>query len=214
MFTLLILVFAAVLGPPLVHATSYTFEASLTADQVVAGGGSTSTATGFATFIFDTTLLTITTDMSWAGLSGPTDRSHMHDGPLGGVSSDIFFNEVLKCTLAGCVVEDGSPFVSCFAGSFCREATGWVHNVLDMSIVSPLGCQALYADCDAGKILQLLQTGGVYIDLHTELYPGGEIRGQIYPSVPEPSSLWLLMSGGMVLAAIGLRRHLVPSRGL
>src|SRR6516225_10701548 len=90
----LIVGFAAVAAPTVASATDETFDAMLNAAQVVAGGGSTSTATGFATFVFDSSAETITTDLSWTGLTGPTDRSHIHDGPPGSLSSDIFFHEV------------------------------------------------------------------------------------------------------------------------
>src|SRR5215469_7488556 len=67
----------AVLAPTVALATDETFDAMLNAAQVVAGGGSTSTATGFATFVFDTSARSITTDLSWTGLTGLTDRSHI-----------------------------------------------------------------------------------------------------------------------------------------
>src|SRR6516162_1355175 len=93
--------FVAVLAPTVAPATDETFEAMLNAAQVVAGGGSTSTATGFATFVFDTSARSITTDLSWVGLTGPTDRGHIHDGSPGALSSDIFFHDVVINGLTG-----------------------------------------------------------------------------------------------------------------
>lgn len=49
-----IVVFAAVLAPTGASATALTFTAMLDAAQVVANGGSTSTAIGDATIVFDT----------------------------------------------------------------------------------------------------------------------------------------------------------------
>ena len=51
----------------------------------------------------------------------------------------------------------------------------------------------------AAQVLQV-QSGGAYINIHTDQFPAGEIRGQI---VPEPSTL-LLLGGG--LAALGALR--------
>jgi hypothetical protein len=65
------------------HAGIITLIANLDAAQVVPGQGSPSTGTGFVTVTFDTVLETITTDLSWTGLSGPVDRSHLHNAPAG-----------------------------------------------------------------------------------------------------------------------------------
>ncbi|MCC6230743.1 MAG: CHRD domain-containing protein [Phycisphaerales bacterium] len=39
--------------------------------------------------------------------------------------------------------------------------------------------------------------GTLYVDVHTNAYPGGEVRGQIYP-VPAPASLALLGAAGLI----------------
>lgn len=49
-----------------------------------------------------------------------------------------------------------------------------------------------------------LLAGLWYINIHSELFPGGEIRGQVRP-VPVPAALWLFGSAGMAL--FGLRRR-------
>ena len=202
-----IVAFVAVLAPTVAPATDETFEAMLNAAQVVAGGGSTSTATGFATFVFDSSAQTITTDLSWTGLTGPTDRSHIHDGPPGALSSDIFFHEVMY-PFQGSTTNFGSTIVNC-AWSLpgqCREATGWVHDVFSMPAAGDPLCGG-FDNCNFADLLSRAQHGGLYIDIHTQQYPAGEIRGELVPvSVPEPST-WLLLGPGLAWLAYWRRKR-------
>jgi hypothetical protein len=51
-----------------------------------------------------------------------------------------------------------------------------------------------------------LQTGMLYMNIHTSTFPGGEIRGQLL-AVPEPSSILSLMCGITGLGGLALRRR-------
>jgi two-component system chemotaxis response regulator CheY len=153
----------------------------------------------------------MTTDLSWAGLTGPTDRAHLHDAPLGVSRFDPpyneFFHEVQNDTLVT---------VPCWLAQqgACAAPMGSLHDVFVVPPVGTITC-AFYADCDMAKIINIATSNGLYIDVHTELYPSGEIRGQLYATaVPEPSSLWLLMSGVLVLAAVALKKRPKSSHAL
>jgi hypothetical protein len=49
-----------------------------------------------------------------------------------------------------------------------------------------------------------------YFNIHTMVFPGGEIRGFLIPAaVPEPSSVIMLGMSVLAVAAYGLRRRMV-----
>jgi len=185
----------------------------LDAAQVIDGGGSTSTATGFATVAIDTTLFTITTDLSWTGLSGPADRSHLHDAPVGESRftppNNNFFHEVLDddSVPLDMQVDCGDDFQGGGFLTFCAPTDGDAHNVLQLSADDGYAISAEngVGFADFAALTAAFVRDGVYIDMHTELYPEGEIRGQLLaatPSaVPEPATFTLLCMG---LAALGL----------
>ncbi len=54
-----------------------------------------------------------------------------------------------------------------------------------------------------------LESGRVYANIHTSVFPGGEIRGQLAVAVPEPSTSTLIASStpGMLLGLLWLRRR-------
>jgi hypothetical protein len=59
---------------------------------------------------------------------------------------------------------------------------------------------------DATQVAALM-SGHAYMNIHTALFPGGEIRGQLEP-VPVPSALLLLGVGALGLMAFHLKGKL------
>src|SRR5690348_15852028 len=118
-------------GATAARADIIVLQGALTAAQVVDGGGSTSTATGFATVTIDTVLMTMTTDLSWSGLTGPSHRAHVHDAPEGlsrtDPGNDRFFHELIN---------DGDRTIACPWSPEYPDyvpAYGLLHNDYDLT---------------------------------------------------------------------------------
>jgi hypothetical protein len=210
LFLLSALAAASSLAAP-ANATLYQYTATLNAAQVVDGGGSTSTATGSALVTLDDTLFTVTTDVTWSGLSGPADRAHLHFAPIG-VSrlvvdpTELFFHEVIDDparTVLGCSL----------VFTDCAPATGTSHDVLQLSATDGYGAGlALGFSTDSfADLILALNDGDIYVDMHTAQYPSGEIRGQLgVAAVPEPSTWAMLLLGFAGIGFMAYRRKLKP----
>ena len=61
----------------------------------------------------------------------------------------------------------------------------------------------------AANVADLL-AGHTYFNIHDSVFPGGEIRGQLIPTVPEPSTLLLVGLGTLGIAAA--RRRSISRR--
>jgi hypothetical protein len=161
--------------------------------------GATGSGSGY--FEFNEDLTTLLIDVTWTGLSGNTTVAHIHcctttagTGTVGvavtpgtlpdfpvGVTSGSY-QRLIDLTLAASFT---SAFVTNFAGGTLANAP-----------------QAL---------LDGILDGKAYFNIHTNTFPGGEIRGFLAP-VPEPGTM--LLSGLGVLALLGMQRfRRKPARG-
>jgi hypothetical protein len=191
------------------HAEIIMLRGAMNAAQVVDGGGSTSAATGFATLVLNTGAATggydadsMTLDFNWTGLSGPSDRSHMHDAPVGVSRTvadpfDRFFDEVFFSSNPVRTV-DCSAWATYY--TLCVPESGALHFVRGIAddVDTDPSCDPLTHICSLDTILQMARTDNIYLDMHTQRYPSAEIRGQLFlvqtvvQTVSEPP-LWALL---------------------
>ncbi len=159
-----------------------------------------STGTGVAIVTIDDILHTMRVQATFQDLVAPTTVSHIHviDGP-GDMDTSDTVGPVATTTPtfpgfpAG--VTSGvfdATFDMLQAGSY---RPGWL---TDSGNTPALAEAELFAG---------IMEGRAYLNIHTELFPAGEIRGFLQPAptaIPEPTSLLLLGSG---VAAAAMRRR-------
>lgn len=153
------------------------------------------TGTGFATADYDPLAHTLAISSTWSGLSGPTTVAHIHcctptpnSGSVGVAVTPVTLPGFPAGVAAGsyAVVVDllesatyTQAFVTNFAGGVVADAE-----------------EALIAGFDAQV---------AYFNIHSETFPGGEIRGFLQVlEVPEPTGFTLALLG---LAGLGWSRR-------
>jgi hypothetical protein len=151
------------------------------------------TGTGWARATFDTDAVTMRVEASFEGLSGTTTVAHIH-----------------CCTAAP---ETGTIGVATYPGTFPGFPVGVSAGTYDASfdMTDAASYRAGFINDFGGgtvegafaALLAGLGAGRGYFNVHSNTFPGGEIRGFLRP-VPEPGAL-VLLGLGLLAVAITLR---------
>lgn len=139
---------------------------------------------------------TMRVQVTFSGLLAPVTASHIH-----------------CCTAVPGVGTAGvATPVPTFPGFPSGVTSGTYDALFDLTLASSYnpafitahGGTPASAEAD---LLAGIKSGRAYLNIHTTMFPGGEIRGFLKP-VPEPGTAALLVAGMVPLTALVLRRRL------
>jgi hypothetical protein len=150
-----------------------------------------SPGTGFGEVIIDTVAQTMEVMVNFSGLEGLTTASHIH-----------------CCTAAPLSGNAGvATTTPTFPGFPLGVTSGTYDQLFDLTLASTYNpafvtAQGSVASAEAA-LLAGLAAGETYLNVHSSLFTGGEIRGYLV-ATPEPSTLLLAVGG---LLGLGLLRR-------
>lgn len=169
---------AAFFGAPAAQASPVTFTAVLNGASELPATGSP--GTGSATVIFDTATHTMDVAVVFSGLLGITTASHIH------------------CCAAAANVGVATVLPT-FTGFPLSVSAGSYSHLFDMALAASYNPTFISSHGGSASTAEAALFAGMladesYLNVHTNLFGGGEIRGILHEvqGVPEPGSLALL----------------------
>ncbi len=164
-----------------VHGQLFTFSVVL--DGPSEADPNTSPGTGQATIVYDSSAHTLELDVAFSGLEGTTTVAHIHAPTAAAFSG------------AASVATTTPTFVGFPAG----VSSGTYEATLDLTEASSYNASFITANggtTEAAEIalFNAMFDGKAYLNIHSTIYPGGEIRGFLVV-VPEPAETVALTAG-------------------
>lgn len=150
-----------------------------------------SPGTGLVSVTINDVLNTMTVDAAWANLLAPTTVAHIH-----------------CCTGLGANagVATGVPT---FPGFPAGVTSGTYNATFDMTLAS--SWNPAFVTAQGGTtasaftaLINAMSASNAYFNIHSQQFPGGEIRAQLSP-VPEPST-WAMLLLGFAAVGLAIRR--------
>ncbi len=189
----LVLAIAALGLPSLGLAAPILYTADLTGPNE--SPPNASPGTGFAEVWIDLAANTLQVNVTFAGLLGTTTASHIHAPTAlpftgtAGVATQVptFINFPLGVTSGSYDHTFDLTQASSYNPAFVTANGG-----------TPAGAEA--------ALVTALAAGEAYLNIHTSVAPGGEIRGFLAPA-PVPATLLLFGSGLAGLAGVRFRKN-------
>ena len=192
---LLLVVAAALLLPaPATYAIPITFVAVLSGANEIPPTGSP--ATGSAKIVLDPVAHTIQINVTFAGLTTPDTAAHIHcclPFPFDPINIGV------------------ATTLPAFPG-FPLGVTSGTYSSAVLSLMDPGTYNPAFVTLEGGiagaeaALVAGIENRETYLNIHTQQFGGGEIRGFLV-AAPAPSTFLLLGAGLAGLACVTWRRH-------